>query len=70
MRINQSHDATCSVLLLLSMTGEQIAAIMGVVVIIVPLIMAIWARSQVTPVSNPKDNQGRQLVAVNEQGVG
>ena len=48
----------------LKMSADQVTAIMSVVVILVPIIMAVWARSQVTPVSNPRDNEGRQLVAV------
>ena len=45
---------------------DQQAALMGVIIaaaaVIAPLVGAIWARSKVTPVSDPKDDAGYLLV--------
>lgn len=45
--------------------GEQMAeieqAVGAVLTILIPLLMAIWARGKVTPVEDARDNAGRQL---------
>ena len=42
---------------------ELIDAIVQFVVLVLPVALAAWyARSKVTPTSNPKDAQGRKLV--------
>ena len=41
---------------------EQRTAIIAVVVIIAPFVAAWWARQRVTPVADPRDNQGHRLV--------
>lgn len=43
------------------LSDEQIAALMALVVAIGNLIKTFWTRAQVTPVSDPRDNQGRIL---------
>lgn len=43
------------------MTEEQRAAILGVVVIVAPIAAALWARSQVTPLADPRDIDGAEL---------
>jgi len=45
----------------LSLTDEQRAAIIGVVVIVAPLASAWWIRRQVTPLSAPRDEDGAPL---------
>ena len=45
------------------LTVEQQAALMGVVVAAGSVVSALWARSLVTPVANPKDNDGNVLRA-------
>lgn len=44
----------------IDLTPEQQAAILAAVVAVLPIAMALWARMQVTPLSNPK--------IVNEEG--
>lgn len=46
-----------------ALTVEQQAALMGVVVAAGSVVSAVWARSLVTPVANPKDNDGNVLRA-------
>ena len=46
-----------------ALTIEQQAALMAVVVAAGSVVSAVWARSLVTPVSNPKDNDGNALKA-------
>ena len=46
----------------LSISEEQKAAILGVVVIVAPLVAAWWARRKVTPLAEPKDEDGSPLV--------
>ena len=43
------------------LTVEQQAAIMAVIVAAGSVVSAIWARSLVTPVANPRDNDGNVL---------
>ena len=42
---------------------EQVGATMAVVVAVGNLTKTWWARSQVTPVDDPRSNDGRRLVA-------
>ena len=46
----------------LDWTPEQVALVMAVVVALSALVKTLWARGQVTPVANPRDNEGRSLV--------
>ena len=46
-----------------ALTIEQQAALMAVVVAAGSVVSAVWARSLVTPVSNPRDNDGNMLKA-------
>ncbi len=46
-----------------ALTIEQQAALMAVVVAAGSVISAVWARSLVTPVANPRDNDGNMLKA-------
>ena len=50
-----------------ALTVEQQAALMGVVVAAGSVVSAIWARSLVTPVANPQDNEGNILVPAKVQ---
>ena len=45
------------------LTVEQQAALMAVVIAAAGVVSAVWARSLVTPVANPKDNDGNPLKA-------
>ena len=45
------------------LTIEQQAAIMAVIVAAGSVVSAVWARSLVTPVANPRDNDGNPLKA-------
>jgi len=45
----------------IDLTGEQQAAIMGAVVAVLPIVMALWARAQVTPLADPRDEDGEAL---------
>lgn len=45
-------------------TPEQVAGVLAVVVAVGEALKTLWARSQVTPVSNPRDNMGRPLAPV------
>ena len=51
----------------ISITPEQISAVEPVLVAVVPLLLsliaAVVARRYVTPVANPRDNDGNELVA-------
>ena len=42
---------------------EQVGATMAVVVAVGNLTKTWWARSQVTPVDDPRSNDGRRLIA-------
>lgn len=46
----------------LSLTDEQFQNLMTVVVLALPVLGALWARRKVTPIANPKDNEGVALV--------
>ena len=50
-----------------ALTVEQQAALMGVVVAAGSVVSAVWARSLVTPVANPQDNEGNALVPAEVQ---
>lgn len=43
-------------------TGEQQAAVVAAVVALVNLGAALWARRQVTPLADPRDDEGEALV--------
>lgn len=45
-----------------ALTVEQQAGIMAVVVAVSSVVSALWSRSLVTPVANPRNNAGEQLV--------
>lgn len=45
------------------LTVEQQAALMAVVVALAGVVSAVWTRSLVTPVANPRDNDGNPLKA-------
>ena len=51
----------------IDITPEQVSAIEALLVALVPLILsvvgAVVARRYVTPVANPRDNDGNELVA-------
>lgn len=47
----------------LKWSPEQVGATMAVVVAVGNLSKTWWARSQVTPVDDPRSNDGRRLVA-------
>ena len=51
----------------LELTSAQVGAIMGFVVAVTTLIRILLVRSQVTPVANPRDNAGNQLVPLPPQ---
>ena len=46
-----------------ALTIEQQSALMAVVVASGSVVSAVWARSLVTPVANPRDNDGNALRA-------
>jgi hypothetical protein len=46
----------------LKLSAEQVAAIMAVVVALGNLVKTVWARGQVTPVSDPRGSAGQPLV--------
>lgn len=50
------------VLGVLSLTPEQIGAIMAFVIAIGSVVSILLTRSVVTPVANPRDNDGNRLV--------
>lgn len=54
----------------LPMTDDQFTALMGFVVLAIPIGFAFWARAQVTPVANPRDNDGNALVPQQSAGPG
>lgn len=58
-------EATISFLVAfgLKWNPEQVGATMAVVVAVGNLTKTWWARSQVTPVDDPRGNDGRRLVA-------
>jgi hypothetical protein len=45
----------------LKWTGEQVALVMAVVIALANVAKTIWARGQVTPVANPRNNEGQSL---------
>ena len=48
----------------LNWSGEQVGLAMAVVIAVGNLIKTIWARRKVTPVAEPRDNDGRKLEAL------
>lgn len=45
-----------------NVTTGQRDAILGVLVLLPPLVIWLWARRHVTPVRDPQDNEGNRLV--------
>ena len=43
-------------------TEDQQAAILGVVAVIAPAVVALWSRRKVTPLADPKDTDGTPLM--------
>lgn len=50
-------------------TSEQQEAIITLVAMVLPLLLAWFARMQVTPTANPKTDEGEQLVPISEAGL-
>lgn len=48
----------------LGLTPDQIQALMGFVTVAAPLLVALLAHKKVTPLSDPRNSDGEQLVAV------
>ena len=46
----------------LGWTAEQVGLVMALVVALGNVVKTFWSRSQVTPVSSPRDTQGKPLV--------
>ena len=46
----------------LELSADQTAAIMGVVAVVAPLVVAAVGRSRVTPINDPRDDDGTPLV--------
>lgn len=46
----------------IDLSPEQQAAILAFVAAAVPIAAALWARQQVTPLVDPKDDEGERLV--------
>lgn len=47
----------------LNMDSKEIALVMAVIVAVGNLVKTLWARAHVTPVSDPRNNDGHRLVA-------
>lgn len=45
----------------IDLTAEQQAAILAAIVAVTPIVAALWARAQVTPLANPRDVDGEPL---------
>lgn len=45
---------------------DKQAAILGIVAVLFPIVSPLFARSKVTPVSDPRDDDGNELIAVPE----
>ena len=45
----------------LPLTEEQQKALIGLAGVLAPIAAAVWARGQVTPVADPRDDDGNQL---------
>ena len=45
----------------LPLTDEQQKALIGLAGVLAPIAAAVWARSQVTPVADPRDDDGTRL---------
>lgn len=50
-------------------TDDQFNQFMIMVNLALPLVAALWARTQVTPVAAPKDNEGVELVRVDGEEI-
>ena len=48
----------------LSWSGEQVGLVMAVVIAVGNLIKTVWARRKVTPIAEPRDDEGRLLEAL------
>ncbi len=48
-------------------TEDQFQQFMVFVALVLPLLGAFWARSQVTPVANPRNSEGERLVPESEK---
>jgi hypothetical protein len=46
---------------LVNLTVEQVGLLMAFVIAVGNLVKTLWARGQVTPVNNPRDNEGHNL---------
>lgn len=44
-----------------NLTDQQTAGILGVVAVLAPIVVALASRSKVTPVADPKDDNGTPL---------
>lgn len=51
----------------LDWTPDQVGLTMAVVVVVGNLIKSYWARDQVTPVADPRNNEGLRLVPESKQ---
>lgn len=47
------------------LTNEQVGAISAVLISLGNIVATLWSRSQVTPIFDPKTNDGSSLVVVN-----
>jgi hypothetical protein len=45
----------------LNWSGEQVGLVMAVVIAVGNFAKTLWARGQVTPVDDPRNNEGRRL---------
>lgn len=50
----------------LGLDGEKVALVMAVAVAVGNLAKTIWTRGQVTPVDDPRNNEGQRLIAEQE----
>lgn len=46
----------------LKLSGEQAAAVLGVFAVLSPIAFGLFTRDKVTPLADPRDNDGRALV--------
>ena len=50
----------------LPLTDEQQKALIGLAGVLAPIAAAVWARSQVTPVADPRDDGGQPLTPADD----
>jgi len=48
----------------LPITAEQTNAILGLVAVVAPIVLAYWARRNVTPLADPQNEDGEALVTL------